>query len=76
MSSMKTLRCTCRLLAYNHRADRAIYSFCDSVLNEQVTIDHHDYPSFMYPDNDSFDQDNVDTGLCRGELMLKVCAPL
>ncbi|KAI0369441.1 hypothetical protein BV20DRAFT_365547 [Pilatotrama ljubarskyi] len=45
--------------------------FCDAVIGMDVKIDHEDYPSFLYSDDEEFDKDAIDVGLLRSGLLIK-----
>ncbi|TFK79731.1 hypothetical protein K466DRAFT_505095, partial [Polyporus arcularius HHB13444] len=44
--------------------------YCESVRDNLITIDHRDYPSFLY-DVEEYDADRIDKGLLRSELLVK-----
>ncbi|KAI9057375.1 hypothetical protein FKP32DRAFT_1681519 [Trametes sanguinea] len=45
--------------------------FCDAVLDDTIDIDDSNYPSFLYSDDEEFDPEAIDVGLCVGGLLVK-----
>ncbi|OSD00043.1 hypothetical protein PYCCODRAFT_728913 [Trametes coccinea BRFM310] len=46
-------------------------AFCDAVLDNTIGISDEDYPSFLYSDDEDFDPEAIDVGLCYGDLLVK-----
>jgi hypothetical protein len=48
-------------------------TFMDRVEDASLQLTTDDFPSFLYEDGTIYDEDNEDTGLFQGFLLVRVC---